>query len=131
MSTQKGTTSVVSSGRRKGALIKARSAAVQEQRIETPRADLVVLKIGGHSAKVTIDPTEKAQSVLARFGKLTNRPGIDRKRVFHSTSGKHVYAYSVDPNDTTKVVRENKEGVRTIGRLVNGRFRTLSTARYA
>jgi hypothetical protein len=44
----------------------------------------------------------------------------------NSSVGKRVFAYSVDPADTTKIVREDASGKTSVGRLVNGRFRTLS-----
>jgi hypothetical protein len=39
-----------------------------------------------------------------------------------------VFAYSVDPADPTRIVREAADGTRTIGRLVNGRFQPSPSA---
>jgi ABC-type phosphonate transport system ATPase subunit len=63
---------------------------------------------------------------VASLAKATRKPGTSRDRIFNSSIGKRVFAYSVDPGDITKIVREDASGKKTLGRLVNGRFRTFS-----
>jgi hypothetical protein len=113
----------------KVASTRAKAGFAVERRVATPRADLVVIKIGDRYKKVTVSAKEKAPVVLARVGKVMNRPGTDRTRIFRSASGKTVYAYSIDSKDTTKLVREDAAGQRTVGRLVSGRFRASNAAR--
>jgi len=103
-------------------------AAASERRVATPRADLLVIKIGERYQKETLSPKEKTSAVLARLGKAMSKPGVDRSRVFRSVSGKPVYAYSIDPKDTTKIVREDAAGRKVTGRFLSGKFRAATKA---
>ncbi|MDP9050396.1 MAG: hypothetical protein M3O31_06670 [Acidobacteriota bacterium] len=107
-------------------MIEAVSKPTIERRVATPRADLWVIKIGDRYQREAVSSKEKASGVLARVGKVMNKPGTDRKRVFRSISGKRVFAYSIDPKDTSKVVREDITGKQTVGRFVSGKFRAAS-----
>jgi hypothetical protein len=107
----------------------AKTGSTLERRVATPRADLVVVKIGDGHKKSTISSKEKAPVVVARVVRVLNTPGTDRNRIFRSTSGKTVYAYSIDSRDTSKVVREDVSGQRTVGRLVSGKFRAMTSAK--
>ncbi len=89
----------------------------------TPRSDLFVVKVGDRHVKATVSPRERASDLVARVAKIMTKPGTDRARIFRSNSGKRVYAYFVQPDDPTKVVREDVSGRQTIGRLVGGRYR--------
>jgi hypothetical protein len=86
----------------------------------------LLIKIGERYKKEVVSPREKASGVLARVGKVMSKPGTDPKRVFRSISGRPVYAYSIDPKDTSKVIREDVKGKRIVGRLVSGKFRAAS-----
>jgi hypothetical protein len=108
---------------------KAKVASAFERRVATPRSDLVVVKIGDRYRKVAVSAKEKAPVVLAQVGKVMNSPGTDRTRIFRSSSGKTVYAYSIDSKDTSRVVREDASGQKTVGRFTSGRFRALPSAR--
>lgn len=114
---------------RKAGSSEAKIRSTSERRVPTPRADLVVIKIGDRYKKSTVSGKEKAPLVLARVGEAMNKPGTDRTRIFRSSSGKTVYAYSIDSRDTSKVVREDASGRRTVGRFTNGRFRVLPSTR--
>jgi hypothetical protein len=114
---------------RQSSSVKAKAGSISERRVATPRPDLVVVKIGGSQQKATVSVKERAPEVVARVVRVMNKPGTDRNRVFRSDSGKTIYAYSIDSKDTTKVVREDSAGQRTFGRLVSGRFRSLSSAK--
>ena len=98
----------------------------KERRVSTPRPDLVVVKIGRPASKETVSAQEKTSTLVASLVKATRKPGTSRDKIFNSSVGKRVFAYSVDPADTTKIVREDASGKTSVGRLVNGRFRTLS-----
>jgi hypothetical protein len=129
MSTPNRTSSAARLNGRKISSPKARSGSEVERRVATPRADLVVVKIGNQYRKVAVSAKEKAPVVLARVGEVMNRPGTDRTRIFRSASGKTVYAYSIDSKDTSKVVREDASGRKIVGRFSSGRFRALTPAR--
>ena len=89
----------------------------------------MVVKIGDQRKRATVSLKEKAPGVVAQVVRVMSRPGTDRKRIFRSTSGKAVYAYSIDSKDTSKVVREDASGQRTVGRVVSGKFRALTSAK--
>lgn len=105
------------------------STSLQERRVATPNRDLLVIKIGERYEKLQVSPEERASGVLARVVKVMAKPGADRTRVFQSTSGKPVYAYSVYSKDTAKVVREDASGRQIVGRFVSGHFRPSVSAR--
>ena len=97
----------------------------KERRISTPRPDLLVVKIGRPKSKEAVSVREKASTLVAGLVRATRKPGTSRERIFNSSAGKRVFAYSVYAGDTTKIVREDASGNRSVGRLVNGRFRSL------
>ena len=99
----------------------------KEGRISTPRPDLLVVKIGRPKSKEAVSVREKASTLVAGLVRATRKPGTSRERIFNSSAGKRVFAYSVYAGDTTKIVREDASGNRSVGRLVNGRFRSLPT----
>ena len=101
---------------------------LKEHRVETPRPDLVVVRIGDRLPKVQVHPQERASGLVAKVAKAMAKPGLTRAQVFQGTSGK-VYAYSVYSKDPSKVVREDASGHKTLGRFVTGRFRPMSSGR--
>jgi hypothetical protein len=115
-----------SSSAKKARALRSEKTNPKERRVSTPRPDLVVVKIGRPESKETVSAREKASTLVASLVKATRKPGTSRDRIFNSSVGKRVFAYSIDPGDTTKIVREDASGKRSVGRLVNGRFRTLS-----
>jgi len=54
---------------------------------------------------------------------VLSKPGISRKSVFRSD---RVYAYSIDPQNASRVLRENSDGTKVSGRVVDGRFRVIA-----
>lgn len=67
--------------------------------------------------------TDGAEVVVNKIGKVLGRPGIKRQAVFKNGAVGGIFAYSVDPEDPTKVVRESFDGTLRSGRLVNGKFK--------
>jgi hypothetical protein len=100
---------------------------VQEYRLETPRPDLVVLRIGERFGKFHALPKERASCIVANLAKAMAKPGLSRAQIFHGARGK-VYAYSLYSSDPSKFVREDASGHKVLGRFSGGRFRPLSTA---
>jgi hypothetical protein len=67
---------------------------------------------------------DQARIVVKKAGSALMRPGIDKKRVFQRQQGAaKVYAYSIDPTDPSRVVRESADGTRRVGRVINGKFK--------
>ena len=116
---------VVSPRRRSGKTKKAGSGkeSAVERRVSTPRSDLVVVTIGRPSAKPLVPAKEQASKLIADLAKAIGKRGTSRDPIFRSKIGKPVFACSIYPKDTSKIVREDANGNKTVGRLVNGRFR--------
>ncbi|WP_157604196.1 hypothetical protein [Rhizobacter sp. Root1221] len=103
---------------------------VSGTRIPTLNDDLVLVRLNAaNAAPAALDPTERADAMVLKAGKALNKPGIRRESVFGSGSGRGISAYSVYPQDPTLVVRESADGLKTLGRLVGGRFRAVPTKR--
>ncbi len=77
-------------------------------------------------SKPRVNPPVPASALLAELARVLKKPGVNRSRIFDGTVGKRVFAYSIYPKDPTKVVREDASGQKTIGRLVRGRFQSVS-----
>jgi hypothetical protein len=118
-------TTPVSSTAKKEKRVKPDTAGLTERRVVTPRSDLIVVRVEEASSKRNILNHEKASTLIAKIATATRKPGAERAAIFRSRIGKKVYAYSVCPTDLSKIVREDVEGNRMVGHLVNGRFRAL------
>lgn len=101
------------------------AADSQEYRVATPRADLIVVRRGKSKSGAGLREAETSSALIDGIAKATRKPGISRDIVFKSRRGKRVYAYSVYPGDVTKIVREDANGKKTVGRLVHGEFKAL------
>lgn len=93
----------------------------------TPAAPVQMIKASGrnkHRVK-----RDDSGTLVANISKAMRKVGIRREAVFvtKASSAKKVYAYSVLPSDTSKIVRESADGTRTIGRFSKGQFRTVKT----
>lgn len=96
-----------------------------EHRVATPRADLVVVRVGKSKSEAVLRESEKSKALIGGIAKATRKPGISRNLVFRGRNGQRVYAYSVNPADTTMIVREDSLGRKTLGRFVGGKFRPV------
>lgn len=91
--------------------------------LSTCHPDLFLVRIGN---KVTETPADQeAGPLLLKVGKALSKPGVRREAVFGTQPKKNFYAYSLDPTDPTRMVREDAEGNKSIGRMVDGKFRKL------
>lgn len=68
---------------------------------------------------------ESARLLLLAAGRAPAHPGLHRASVFTGAPG--VYAYSVDPTDSTRLVRESKDGLLSFGTMVDGRFQEMNS----
>jgi hypothetical protein len=98
-----------------------KARATVEYRVATPRGDLFVLRLGKSKAIAGSRGPEKSDVLIDNMMKAALKPGFRRDTVFRPE--KRVYAYSVYPEDISKIVREDANGKKTLGRLVQGRFR--------
>lgn len=68
--------------------------------------------------------TDGARLMVGKVGKALKHPGIDKRTVVFKRGEVHgIFAYSADPKDPTKVVRESLDGTRRSGRVVGGKFK--------
>ena len=95
----------------------------------------IVASVGGHFVLVKTSrsnvpvkvPKDESARLLAAAGRALARPGISRSSVFGS-GHRNVFAYSLDPQDPTRFIREAQDGTRRVGRMVNGKFKVLAVA---
>lgn len=86
--------------------------------------DVVVVRTGRfEGAKSSTKRSEVARTLVGATARALGRPGIKKSAVF-KRGAVDVFAYSVDPGDPKRIVRRSGAGKRTVGRLVDGRFRS-------
>jgi hypothetical protein len=87
-----------------------------------------VLVTDGSKRKAGHAPTsESASTLVPKVARALSKPGISRDVVFKGNA-RNAYSYSVDPSDTSRVVRVAADGRRTVGRLVGDRFVRVKAA---
>lgn len=79
-------------------------------------------RAGGNYPRVI--PREIGGTLLMETERALRYPGLARRSIFTATG---VSSYSVYARDPSMIVRESTDGTKTIGRLVNGRFRPTLT----
>lgn len=70
---------------------------------------------------------ESSGQLITHILEMSQKPGIRRDTIFKRGSSKKVYAYYVLPSDPSKMVREDEEGNKSVGRVTNGKFRILKS----
>lgn len=100
-------------------------SGASEHLLATPRSERIAVRYGNSKSKPFLRENEKTGALIDGIAKATRKPGISREVVFRSRTGRPVYAYSVYPSDTKKIVREDAQGQKTIGRFVQGKFKAL------
>lgn len=93
--------------------------------VATPRRDMVIIELNAQSSPAKTAKDQQAGTILPKVSNALSKPGLDRKRLFQTASGKVAYAYFVDPADPSRVLREDQSGKRTAGKVVNGTFRPI------
>jgi hypothetical protein len=73
--------------------------------------------------RVATRRSDEADVMVRKVGKALSKPGISKVAIFQSPVAGTIFAYSVDPFDATKVVREAADGTKRIGRSVAGKFK--------
>jgi hypothetical protein len=65
---------------------------------------------------------DQAGAMLRKTAKALNKPGISKHSIFTNESG-DIFAYSVDPQDASQLVRMSRDGKRRKGKVVSGKFK--------
>lgn len=84
----------------------------------------VLVRVGVQKKRAAAKPYEKASVLIAKAGQALKKPGLARGAVF--TGSKRVFAYSVDPADPSRLIREAADGTRKVGRMVDGKFKAMA-----
>lgn len=108
----------------------AKASEFVKHRVVTPCADLMVVRFGKLRTGAALRETEKSGAFIDGIVRAMRKPAISRDIVFKAQKGKRVYAYSIFPGDVTKIVREDAKGRKTVGRLLQGKFRPLRSQRF-
>ncbi|MDO8385797.1 MAG: hypothetical protein Q7T13_05260 [Polaromonas sp.] len=94
--------------------------------VRTSRPEMTIVKMGN---KDTVLPRvfadQMAKTLVMKIGEALVRPGLNRTSVFKSRSahsGTPIFAYSIDPADPSRFIREDESGARTLGRMIDGSF---------
>jgi hypothetical protein len=87
---------------------------------------LVIVRTGAGQFLATHTRKEDVASVLVpKAGSALRVPGIDKNKVvFRGRHASSVFSYSMHPDDPTKMIREDSKGNVSIGRVIDGKFRT-------
>jgi hypothetical protein len=99
-----------------------RRISIRGTRVPAFDKEFTIIRIG-RFGKSSLRRLDEASVIGRKAGKALKKPGIKRKVVFKKAR-KGVFAYSVDPSDATRVVREAPDGTRQLGRVVGGRFKS-------
>ncbi len=97
--------------------------SVRGTRVPMFDKDFTIIRFG-RIGKAPLRRLDEASVMVRKAGKALKKPGIKRKVVFKKAT-KGIFAYSVDPSDATRVVREASDGTRRIGRVIAGRFKSV------
>jgi hypothetical protein len=75
------------------------------------------------SGVFTVKSSESARVLVKKAGRVLSKPGIERSAIFPPGRSADLFAYSVDPKNPKRIVRESSGGKITRGRFVDGRFK--------
>jgi hypothetical protein len=67
--------------------------------------------------------SDEAGAMLRKTAKALTKPGISKLLIFKGHKSGKIFAYSADPLDATKVIRESWDGTRRTGKVVGRKFK--------
>lgn len=97
------------------------------RKISTPRGDFFILSSRTSTARVAPED-QMVSHLLPKMAQAMLKPGLSKKAVFRSNTGKTVYAYSIDPNNPERLIREDASGDKIPGRMAGASFRRTAAA---
>src|ERR1700690_323705 len=93
------------------------------KRIATLDESLAMVRTGPSIAgAVRPRRADQAGAMRRKTGEALNKPGISKHSIFTNES-RDIFAYSVDPQDASQLVRMSRDGKRRKGKVVSGKFR--------
>jgi 3-hydroxymyristoyl/3-hydroxydecanoyl-(acyl carrier protein) dehydratase len=105
-----------------------KDSLVQGKPITALGSGYMLVRVGAAKKRAAVRPGDQATVLVAKAWQALNKPGIDKQVVFRGSQNGKIFAYSVYPDDPSKVVREAADGTRRVGRLVDGKFRVAAKA---
>jgi|SRR5277367_1115802 len=114
--------------RRNGKTSRGRPKTAGEIRLRGKRIatldDSLAMVRTGPSIAGAVRPrrADQAGAMLRKTAKALNKPGISKHSIFTKGS-RDIFAYSVDPQDASQLVRMSRDGTRRKGKVVSGKFR--------
>ena len=86
--------------------------------------ELAMVRTGSpKKGRVMTRRSDEADVMVRKVGRALSKPGISKVAIFVPSLASKVFAYSVDPFDATKVVREAADGTKRTGHVVAGKFK--------
>jgi len=79
--------------------------------------------VGTLIGRFELKAAERAGTILPRAGAALGTPGLRKRAVFPLHAPRTLFAYSADPKDPSRIVRETASGKRVVGRIVGGKFK--------
>ncbi len=92
------------------------------KRIATLDEGLTMVRTGPSIAGARLRRADQAGAMLRKTGKALSKPGISKHSIFTNGS-RDIFAYSVDPQDASQLVRVSRDGKRRKGKVVSGKFK--------
>jgi len=92
------------------------------KRIATLDESLAMVRTGPSRGAARLRRADQAGAMLRKTAKALSKPGISKHSIFTNKSG-DIFAYFVDPQDASQLVRMSRDGTRRKGRVVSGKFR--------
>jgi hypothetical protein len=102
--------------------VKTRRVTITGARIPSVGGHLVLVRTGRFKRTVPIQKSMEADVLIAKVGKALMQPGIRRDQIFRGRDS-NVFAYSVDPENPSRIIRRAADGTRTLGSASRGRFK--------
>ncbi len=110
------------------------SGAYKEVRLHgksmTVGDDLVLVRTAQPKKRVaSTRAADRATVLVHKVANALQKPGILKSAVFRGSNSTKIFAYSVDPTDPSRVIREAADGTRRVGRLgADGKFKVADKA---
>jgi hypothetical protein len=92
-------------------------------RLATFDKGVVMVRTGSIPLGSFARPSDEAGAMLRKTAKALTRPGISKLSIFKGHKAGKIFAYSADPLDASKVIRESWDGTRRAGRVVGRKFK--------
>lgn len=102
-------------------------AIVTGETLASLHGGLALVRVSPQADQVATRPADQASVLIPKLMRAMQKPGISKRAIFGDAPHAKVYAYSIDPTDLSRFVRESADGTRVVGHMVGGKFRRVAT----